>query len=179
MGSEGDGHPVAQLEGDEHDENAAHRLHRRRASHLYGLIISGSVLASAPLTFGLARIAGAVVATLVVYWAAETYAHWIAARASYGRALRPAEERAVVRDGLPLVAASVVPVAVLLAEALLQVEVSRGVDVALAVNVVMLALVGWRMSRASGLRGLRHVGATVLTGLLGVAMIGLKLALHH
>jgi len=154
------------------------RLHRRRASHLYGLIISGSVLASAPADFGLAHIALAVLATLVVYWTAETYAHWIAARTVHGRRLTRDEERVVVADGWPLVAASGVPVAVLLLEQLLGVEVDRGVDVALSVNVVLLLVVGWRMSRAGGLRGWRHVGATLITGLLGIAMIALKLALH-
>jgi hypothetical protein len=154
------------------------RLHRRRASHLYGLIISGSVLASAPTHFSLVRIALAVLGTLVVYWSAETYAHWIAARTVHGRDLTGDEKRAVLADGLPLVAACIVPAAVLLVERLLHVEVSRGVDVALAVNVVLLLVVGWRMSRAGGLTGWRRAGSTLITGLLGVAMIALKLALH-
>jgi hypothetical protein len=154
------------------------RLHRRRASHLYGLIISGSVLASAPKDFGLVRIALAVLGTLVVYWSAETYAHWIASRTVHGRPLTPHEQRVVVADGWPLVAASGAPVGVLLLEQLLGVEVSRGVDIALTVNLVLLIVVGWRMSRAGGLTGWRHVGATLITGLLGIAMIALKLALH-
>lgn len=157
---------------------AGERLHRRRASHLYGLIISGSVLASAPATFGLVHIALGVLGTLVVYWTAETYAHWIAARTVHGRELTRHEQRVVVADGWPLVAASGVPVGVLLVEQLLHVEVSRGVDIALTVNLVLLLVVGWRMSRAGGLRGWRHVGATLITGLLGIAMIALKLALH-
>lgn len=166
--------------GGEQDEPqlGGDRLHRRRAAHLYGLIISGSVLASAPAEFGLVRIAMAVLATLVVYWSAETYAHWIAARTVHGRALNPSEERAVIADGWPLVAGSLAPVVVLLVEQLLHVEVSRGVDVALTVNLALLLVVGWRMSRAGGLRGWRHVGATLITGLLGIAMIALKLALH-
>jgi hypothetical protein len=168
--------PVVEATG---EEPHASRLHRRRASHLYGLIISGSVLAAAPETFGLARIALAVFGTLVVYWVAETYAHWIAARTVHRRGLTPSEERAVLRDGLPLVAACAVPVAVLLVEDLLDVDVSRGVEVALAVNIVLLLVVGWRMSRAGGLRGVRLVGSTLITGLLGVAMVGLKLTLHH
>ncbi|MDM7856293.1 hypothetical protein [Cellulomonas alba] len=178
MTSKDDGTPTAADDAPAEPELDGGRLHRRRASHLYGLIISGSVLASAPTDLGLAHIALAVLATLVVYWSAETYAHWIAARTVHGRPLTRHEERVVVADGWPLVAASGAPVGVLLVEQLLGVEVSRGVTVALTVNLALLLIVGWRMSRAGGLHGWRHVGATLITGLLGVAMIGLKLALH-
>ena len=160
------------------DETPLDRLHRRRASHLYGLVVSGSVLSAAPETFGLARIALALLVTLAVYWAAESYAHWIAARTIHHRDLTREERRIVLLDGLPLVASCFVPVLVLLAEDLLDVQTARGVDIALAVNVVLLLVVGWRMSRAGGLTGWRHVGATAMTGLLGIAMIVLKHALH-
>ena len=52
--------------------------HRRRAANLYGLIISGAVLATAPDDIRLARVALLLFGTLLVYWAAETYVHWIA-----------------------------------------------------------------------------------------------------
>lgn len=154
------------------------RLHRRRASHLYGLIISGSVLAAAPVDFGLARVALAVVLTLGIYWAAESYAHWIAARTVHRRDLTRGERHEVLLDGLPLVAACLVPVGVLLVEAALGVSTSVGVDVALAVNAVLLLVVGWRMGRAGGLRGPRLAGSALLTGLLGAVMVALKHALH-
>ncbi|WP_146807299.1 hypothetical protein [Cellulomonas persica] len=154
------------------------RLHRRRASHLYGLIISGSVLAAAPVEFGLGRVAAAVVFTLTVYWVAESYAHWIAARTVHRRDLTRDEQRTVLADGLPLVASCLVPVGVLLVEAALGVQTKVGVDVALVVNVVLLVVVGWRMGRAGGLRGVRLVLSALVTGLLGVVMIVLKHALH-
>ena len=154
------------------------RAHRRRAAHLYGLIVSGSVLAAAPEDLGLGRIALILAGTLAVYWAAETYAHWTATRIVEGRDLLASERREVLADGLPLLAACLVPVCLLLAEALLGVETSVGVTVALVVNVGLLLIVGWNMSRAGGLRGWRHVLATLTTGLLGVAVIALKLALH-
>ncbi len=154
------------------------RLHRRRASHLYGLIISGSVLAAAPVDFRLGRVAVAVVLTLTVYWMAESYAHWIAARTIHARELTRDEQRTVLADGLPLVGSCLVPVAVLLVEAVLGVPTAVGVDVALAVNVVLLVGVGWRMGRAGGLRGTRLVLASLLTGLFGVVMVVLKHSLH-
>lgn len=155
------------------------QLHRRRASHLYGLVITGSVLAAAPDEFGLARLAIALVGTLLVYWATETYAHWIALRSLLGRPLRGHERIEVMQDGLPLVAACLVPVVVLLVEALMGIEASRGVEIALGINVGLLAFVGWNMAGSGGITGWRRVLASVLTGLLGLAMVALKLTLHH
>ena len=83
-----------------------------------------------------------------------------------------------MRDGWPLVAASVVPLLVLFAEAVLDVPTRTAVNVALAVNALLLVLVGWRMGRAGGLRGARLLASATATGLLGVAMIALKTALH-
>lgn len=151
---------------------------KKRASYLYGLIITGSVLASAPADLGLLRVAGLLGGTLFVYWCAESYAHLIAARTLVRRPLRPGERRHVLAEGLPLIAACTVPVVVLLMEAVLRVPAPVAVDIALVVNLVLLMVVGWRMSSVSGLTGVRHLGATLLAGLLGVAMIGLKLALH-
>jgi hypothetical protein len=157
---------------------ADHGLLRRRTAHLYGLIVSGAVLAAAPDDIRLVRVSAALLGTLLVYWAAETYVHWIAARTLLQRPLHTAEERAVLRDGWPLVAASGVPLLVLLAEAMLDVPTRTAVNVALAINALLLVMVGWRMGRAGGLRGVRLVVSGTTAGLLGVAMIVLKTALH-
>lgn len=151
---------------------------RRRAAHLYGLILCGAVLAASTDASRLFLVAAAMVGTLVVYWVAESYAHWMSARMVLGRGLTRAEERAAVLDGFPLVAASTIPVLVLLLEALLSIETSRALRIALWVNVLLLLAVGWRMSSAGGLRGWRRVGLTAMTGLLGIAMVVLKSLLH-
>jgi hypothetical protein len=151
---------------------------RRRTSYVYGLIVGGAVLATVPEDFRLTRVAFSLFATLVVYWAAETYVHWITVRTLAGRALTRAEQRMVVRDGWPLVEACGVPVAFLAMEAVLQVETALAVDLALILNAVLLFIVGWRMGRASQLNGLALVLAAAAAGLLGVAMIALKIVLH-
>ncbi|WP_282943828.1 hypothetical protein [Cellulomonas endometrii] len=155
------------------------RAVRRRASHLYGLVVTGSVLAAAPEDLGLARLAVVLAGTLLVYWAAETYAHWIALRTHEGRPLHPHERREVVQDGLPLVAACLVPVALLVVEAVLGVPTGLGVRLALIANVALLVVVGWRMSTAGGMRGAARVLSAAGTGLLGVAMVVLKYTLLH
>jgi hypothetical protein len=151
---------------------------RRRAAHLYGLILCGAVLAASTDASRLTLVAAAMVGTLVVYWVAESYAHWMSARMVLGRGLTRDEERAAILDGFPLVAASTIPVLVLLLEALLSIETGRALRIALWVNVLLLLAVGWRMSSTGGLRGWRRVGLTLMTGLLGIAMVVLKSLLH-
>src|SRR4051794_22779975 len=105
-------------------EGAEADHHRRRAAHLYGLIVTGAVLATASDDFRLSRVALLLLSTLAIYWAAETYVHWSATRAHVHRPLTPDERRMIVRDGWPLVAACAVPMLCLTLEALLQVETS-------------------------------------------------------
>lgn len=159
------------------DDQAAD-VHRRRAAHLYGLIVSGAVLAAASDEFRLGRIAVVLVVTLLVYWAAETYVHWIALRALVQRDLTAGERRMIVRDGWPLVAACGVPLLFLGLEALVGMETSVALDLTLAVNAVLLFVIGWQMGEEGRLTGMRRVLSAAVTGLLGVALIALKALLH-
>ena len=152
--------------------------HRRRAAHLYGLIVSGAVLATAGDELRLARVAIILVSTLAIYWAAETYVHWIATRALVQRDLTREERRGIARDGWPLVAASAVPLICLGLEALLGVETSVALDLTLAVNAVLLFVVGWQMGRDGALTGIRQAIAAATAGLLGLALIALKALMH-
>jgi hypothetical protein len=151
---------------------------RRRAAHLYGLIVCGAVLAAASDTARLGWVAVAVLGTLAIYWLAEAYAHWMSGLMVHQRPLTRAERRAALLDGFPLVAASVVPVLVLFLEAVLRVDTARGLRIALWVNVGLLLAVGWNMSTAGGFRGWRRVGLAAVAGLMGVAMVFLKTLLH-
>ena len=123
-------------------------------------------------------VAVAVFGTLVIYWAAETYVHWMAARSVHGCDLTREERLRIVREGWPLITACAVPVTVLLVEAGLGVEIGVAIRVTLAVNAVVLFVVGWTMSRSSGLRGARLVASATASGVLGLAMIFLKTTLH-
>jgi hypothetical protein len=153
--------------------------HRRRAAHLYGLIVSGAVLATAPDEFRLVRVALILLGTLAIYWVAESYVHLIAARTVLQRNLTGPERRGIVADGWPLVAASAVPLSVLAVEALLGVETKVALDVTLVVNAVLLFVIGWRMGRVGGLTGARLLLAATIAGLLGVMLIVLKSLTHH
>ena len=152
--------------------------HRRRAAHLYGLIVCGAVLATASDELRLGRIAIILVTTLTIYWAAETYVHWIALRALVQRDLSRHERQLIVRDGWPLVAACAVPLLFLGIEALLGFETAVALDLTLAVNAVLLFAIGWQMGKQGGLTGVRLALSIGATGLLGVALIALKALLH-
>ena len=152
--------------------------HRRRAAHLYGLIVSGAVLATAGDELRLVRVAIILFSTLVIYWAAETYVHWIAARTLVQRDLTPQERREIVRDGWPLVAACAVPMLCLGLEAVVGIETAVALDITLAVNAVLLLIVGWQMGSAGGLTGFRQAIAAASAGLLGLALIALKALMH-
>jgi hypothetical protein len=151
---------------------------RRRAAHLYGLIVSGAVLASAPNDIRISRVAIILLCTLGIYWAAETFVHWIATRTHVQRGLSREEQRKIAADGWPLVAACAVPLMFLAGEALLGFETSAALALTLAVNTILLFIVGWQMGAVGGLAGMRLVLASGATGFLGLSLIALKTLMH-
>ena len=152
---------------------------RRRAAFFYGLIVCGAVLAADPENIQAWLVGVALVGTVLVYWVAETYVHWVAALATNRRGLTAAERWRTAADGFPLVLACCIPAGVVFVESVAGVSTPTAVQVALLVNVVLLLVVGWLMSPASRPLAPHRFGYAILTGLLGVAMIGLKTLLHH
>ena len=75
-------------------------------------------------------------------------------------------------------AACAVPLMFLGAEALLGMETAVALDLTLAVNTVLLFIVGWQMGTAGGLAGVRLVLSVAATGFLGLALIALKTLMH-
>ncbi len=163
---------------DTHESHDEHE-HRRRASALYGLIIGGSVLAATTADLRLVRVIVSVVATLVVYWIAETYVHIMTARQMSRHELDKATWRAIAADGLPLITISFIPLAVLVVTDLLGLTTDRAADVALGANTALLLFAGYRIGKDAGLTGNRLALSVTVTGLLGIAIVGLKLGLAH
>ncbi len=161
------------------DGSVAPDAHRRRASELYGLIIGGAVLATSGVEERLAFVAGSLVITLAVYWVAETYVHLMAERAVEGHELTRRTAWTIAKDGLPLITVSAVSVVVLLVGALAGMSTVRAADWALYANTIVLLVAGYRISRDAGLTGARLVGSVAVSGVLGLAMVGMKIALNH
>jgi uncharacterized membrane protein YdjX (TVP38/TMEM64 family) len=153
--------------------------HRRRASSLYGLIIGGAVLATSGVEERLMFIALSLVTTLAVYWVAETYVHVMAERGVEGHELSRRTALTIAQDGLPLISVSAVPLGVLLVCALAGMSSVKAADWALYANTLVLLVAGYRISRDAGLSGARLGVSVFISGLLGLAMVGLKIALNH
>ena len=117
--------------------------------------------------------------TLAVYWVAETYVHLMAERAVEGHELSRRTAGTIARDGLPLITVSAVSLVVLLVCGLAGMSSVRAADWALYANTLVLLVAGYRISRDAGLTGIRLVGSVTLSGVLGLAMVGLKIALNH
>ncbi len=152
---------------------------RRSASALYGLIIACAVLATASPDDRLVIVALTVIGTLAIYWIAETYVHLMAKRQSQHHELSAAQFRTIAMDGLPLITVTFAPLIALLVAALLGLSAELGENIALAVNIALLLTFGHRMSKDAGLQGVRLWVSTLLAGLLGLAMVGLKIFVNH
>jgi hypothetical protein len=155
-----------------------HSEETRTANAIYGVIVSTAVMASVKRGDSVGRLAVAVLVTLLVYWAAERYAHVMARRIGLGRKQTHAEVRRELSDGWELVTASFLPLLVLLGTHVLGVDLSGSVLSALACSTVLLGLVGWRVGREAQLRLVERLLSAAFAGAIGIVMIVLKTTLH-
>ena len=79
----------------------------------------------------------------------------------------------------PMVSASYVPLIVLVVARLLGTTPSTAALFALIGTVMLLMVSAWRAGRSAGLTGVPLGGMTVVAGLLGLGMIGLKIGITH
>ncbi|HET6503097.1 MAG TPA: hypothetical protein VFG87_20280 [Amycolatopsis sp.] len=153
---------------------------RRRASGIYGSIVTAAVLTSAGGQLPTLPLAIAIVVTLLVYWTAEEYAELLGGHVDDGRFPGMARILAELRATWPMVTASYGPLAALLLVRLAGASPVTAANAGLAVAVLLLVYHAWSAARAAQLRGPTLIGATCAAGLLGVVMILLKnLVLVH
>ncbi|MGZ4435645.1 MAG: hypothetical protein ACXVW7_18785 [Trebonia sp.] len=149
----------------------------RTANAIYGLIVCSGVMAAGHRDSA-GQLAVAVLVALVIYWAAERYAHAMARRIVFG----PAESwRVVVRDlgrGWEMVTASFLPLLVLVVTYRLGATLATSVLIALIVSTVVLCAAGWRVGSEARLRPLQRVFSALGAGAFGFVMILLKMFLH-
>jgi hypothetical protein len=137
---------------------------------IYGIVVLSAALAgAASLTLGAVVLTG--LATVLVYWVAEEYAHGLAHRAVTGR-LRWADVWRSLRERFTMVEASFLPLLVVLA------HVSTAVTAGLVVAAGSLAGLGAVAARRSGLSAVGTLVAVVIATALGAASVLLKLTLH-
>lgn len=147
------------------------------ASEIYGLIIASSVLAAIADDDDIVLVSTSVLVTLVVYWLAESYAHVMALLYSRGSGTAALVVREL-RSGWPLVSVSFIPLLAVVASAALGQQVRTAQTVGMICSIALLFGSGWIAGRSSGLTGVRLLLAALIAAGFGVALIGLKAALH-
>jgi len=150
---------------------------QRTANSIYGVIVSSGVMASAHAD-SVPRLAVAVLVTLLVYWAAERYAHIMAGRIVLGPDVRWRDIPGRLREGWELVTASFVPLVVLLVVGAFGASYTTAVFAALGCGTVLLAFDGWRVGRDAGLHPVQQLFAASGAAAFGLVMIALKSLLH-
>lgn len=149
------------------------------ASEIYGLIVASSVLAASDHEEeDVVEVALAVLVTLVVYWLAEAYAHVMAARHVRGERIRWSQATSTLRAGWPLVSASFTPLIAVVVSAVLGADVFEAQTVGMICATVLLFISGWVAGRRNGMTGFRRLGSALVAATFGLALIGLKAALH-
>jgi hypothetical protein len=150
---------------------------RATANAIYGIIVSSAVMASAHEQTVL-EVAVAVLVTLVIYWAAERFAHVMGQRIVHSPELTAGQLRRHLGTGWELVSASFLPLGVLLGSGLLGADVDRAVVAALICATTLLFAAGWQVGREAALSPSSRLLSALCSGAFGMAMIALKALLH-
>jgi hypothetical protein len=150
---------------------------RELADAVNGTVVGSAVMVAASLHGTLGQVVIAVVATLFVYWLTERYAE-VLGSGVHGPAPDRSRVVGALRRGWPMLQSSYAPVIVLLAASALGAELRNAVLAALGLSTALLAGLGYEAARRSGAPLAAALGWAAGTALLGVAIIGLKYALH-
>jgi hypothetical protein len=141
--------------------------------------VTAAVIAAGGNQLSTAALEATVLVTLLVYWIAEQYAELLGEHTHAGRLPSMSAVRSSLAAAWPMVTASFIPLVSLLVARLLGASAPGAADVALGVTLALLVTHGHAAGRAAGLRGARLTMVTATAGLLGIAMVILKVVLQH
>lgn len=158
----------------------AENLGRRRASGIYGIIITAAILDTIGGRASTTVLVISVVGTLVVYWIAEQYAEILGEHTTGGQLPSRAYIRGTLAATWPMVSASFAPLLAVVLAALAGASALTAANVGLVVAMALLTIHGWLAGRAAQLQGWKLLVATSIAAGLGLMMILLKdLVLIH
>jgi len=156
------------------------RIGRRRASGIYGAIITAAILATAGNELHTGALVATILITLVVYWLAEEYAELLGEQVEGGLVPTWDYIRASLAASWPMVTASFAPLVVLVLARLAGATIPVADNVGLVVAIMLLMIHGWSAARSAQLRGWQLAFATSVAVALGLVMVLLKdLVLLH
>jgi hypothetical protein len=165
------------------DAHLHHRLERvalasRLSAAIYGLIVSGAVMAAAGEHGSVRDVAITVFLTVLVYWLAESYADMLGEQIAEERPSTRARSWELLRQGFPLVEASYVPVFVLLIAWALGLSTTAAITAGLVANALLLIALGWIASAQANRSIPVRAGWAAVAGAFGMVMIAIKTILH-
>jgi hypothetical protein len=143
---------------------------------VYGQILVTTIVATLSEDHGISagELLFWVVVTMLVFWIAHVYAEGVARRLERDRDLGLQELRELAVDELPELQACLPAVAALALGWLGVLSREAAVDLAIGLGVAVLAAWGFVIARRSGLSPARTLGAVLITGGFGLAIVGLK-----
>jgi len=150
------------------------RRARQIAGGIYGTIVTASIMATSGGELPAAAETAAVLVTLTVYWIAHEYADLLGSHIAGGQMPGWREIRDALTASWTMVSASYVPLLVLIAATLAGAAATDAASAGLAVAAIELVLYALAAGRAASLGRRPQILIAASAGLLGVAMIGLK-----
>lgn len=145
--------------------------------------ITGTVVCAAVIAYGVghamstAQLSIAIVATVGVYWVAHLHAVTIGSSLTHGHHPVLAFRHAVV-ETVPVAAASIVPLGVLLATRLAGASLGTSAWIALLVTIGLLAAYSYVAGARGGLSTMGRVASAAAGAGVGILVALLKVALH-
>ena len=154
------------------------REERKGSAAIYGLVVSGSVMAASGEHGTVTDVAITVFVTVLVYWIAEAYAEVLGRQMSADRGLAFADVVQLASRRFALVEASYAPLLVVLIGRAIGAGTAVAIDSGLVTAAVLLALFGWVAAQRRGAGALGRIATALGAGLFGVVTITLKTLLH-
>lgn len=147
---------------------------------IYGLIlVSGMIVVSRSIVGTSLNALITVVVTVIVFFAAHVYAGTLARLASSHGATLGTSVRAAARHSQGMLLVSLIPIAVLLLGVTRAVDDDLAIWFALAVDTVLLGLLGWVAVARWTPRFWPRLWGSLITAGFGLVIVVMKVFVHH
>jgi hypothetical protein len=157
-----------------------HRGRAHQVAHvIYGAVIAETLLVAADDSEGAGELFRTLIATGLVLWLAHAFAAAMGHAITTKQHLRPASVRACMVDQVALLLGFLVPLPAIALGIFDVLGDARAADVAIAMSLVMLLVVGTGLGRAAGMRWPAALLGGLIYPALGAVVIGLEVAVKH